>query len=117
MISGVGRRAHQGGQTPGAWSEPSAGFYRQPSRGCLPRRQVGGRFRGKIEDEGPRFDPGRAEENRFGLQGIDECVRLLRVRAAADRAPGKRTLIFAALPVLPALPEVTSAEIGVSHDQ
>jgi beta-phosphoglucomutase len=52
-----------------------------------------------IRDWGIGFDPRVVAEQRFGLQGIRERVRLLEGRVAIESAPGKGTHIAVELPL------------------
>jgi beta-phosphoglucomutase len=52
-----------------------------------------------VRDWGVGFDPNAVEQQRFGLQGIRERVRLLGGRMAIESAPGEGTRIAVQLPL------------------
>ncbi len=52
-----------------------------------------------VRDWGVGFDPSAVEEQRFGLQGIRERVRLLEGSVAIESAPGEGTHIAVELPL------------------
>jgi beta-phosphoglucomutase len=52
-----------------------------------------------VRDWGVGFDPGAVAEQRFGLQGIRERVRLLDGNVAIDSSPGRGTQIVVELPL------------------
>ena len=54
----------------------------------------------EVRDWGVGFDPSRAAEQRFGLEGIRERVRLLGGRIAIESAPGEGTRIGVELPIV-----------------
>lgn len=54
----------------------------------------------EVSDWGVGFDPSRAAEQRFGLQGIRERVRLLGGQIAIESAPGEGTRICVELPIV-----------------
>jgi beta-phosphoglucomutase len=68
-------------------------------RVALARRD--GRICIDVRDWGIGFDPSGVEEQRFGLQGIRERVRLLEGRVAIESAPGEGTHIAVELPLTP----------------
>jgi PAS domain S-box-containing protein len=65
-------------------------------------RQRGDRIFIDIWDWGVGFNPEVVEEQRFGLQGIRERVRLLDGRATIESAPGQGTHIAVELPLVDA---------------
>ena len=62
--------------------------------------QCGDRLRIEIRDWGVGFDPKRAQENRFGLEGIRERARLLGGKCSIKSKPGEGTTIIVELPVV-----------------
>ena len=52
-----------------------------------------------VRDWGVGFDPSAVAEQRFGLQGIRERVRLLDGRVAIESAPAQGTHISVELPL------------------
>jgi PAS domain S-box-containing protein len=62
--------------------------------------QHGHALRIAIQDWGTGFDPGKVEENRFGLAGMRERARLLGGSIRIDSTPGQGTCITAELPLL-----------------
>ncbi len=58
----------------------------------------------EVRDWGIGFDPEQIEENRFGMQGIRERVRLLGGEIRIDTAPGKGTRIVVRLPATRKVP-------------
>jgi PAS domain S-box-containing protein len=64
--------------------------------------QIDGRIRLDVRDWGVGFSPEYVEEQRFGLQGMRERVRLLDGSVTIDSAPGKGTHIAVELPLVEA---------------
>lgn len=62
--------------------------------------QVDSRILLNVRDWGVGFSPDTVEEQRFGLQGIRERVRLLDGHVVIESAPGKGTLISVELPLV-----------------
>jgi len=60
-----------------------------------------GRLHILVQDWGIGFDPSNIDENRFGLQGIRERVRLLGGKVAIDSAPNQGTRVTVDLPLGP----------------
>jgi PAS domain S-box-containing protein len=61
--------------------------------------QQGDRLRIEIRDWGIGFDPKTVQQNRFGLEGIRERVRLLGGKFHINSEPGKGTSLVVTLPV------------------
>ena len=61
-------------------------------------------IRPTIEDDGRGFDVEGVVENRFGLLGMNERVRLLGGVLQVESAPGRGTRVEARLPLSPKLP-------------
>jgi signal transduction histidine kinase len=61
--------------------------------------QVADRLCIEVRDEGIGFDPLKVSDERFGLRGIRERVRLLDGHVAIDSAPGRGTRILVDLPL------------------
>jgi PAS domain S-box-containing protein len=53
-----------------------------------------------VRDWGCGFEPGRVQEERFGLQGIRQRARLLGTIATIESAPGKGTVIVVDFPII-----------------
>jgi PAS domain S-box-containing protein len=62
--------------------------------------QRGDNLRITIQDWGTGFDPGRVEENRFGLAGMRERVRLLGGGISVESTLGQGTCIAVELPLM-----------------
>jgi PAS domain S-box-containing protein len=61
-----------------------------------------------VRDWGCGFEPGRVQEERFGLQGIRQRARLLGTTATIESAPGKGTIVVVDFPRIPQQqPEIT----------
>lgn len=77
--------------------------------------QRGNRIHVEVRDWGVGFDPKTIEEQRFGLQGIRERVRLLDGQVVIESSPGKGTHITVDLPFAAASGD--SDTIDPSHGQ
>jgi signal transduction histidine kinase len=62
--------------------------------------QHGDQLRIAVRDWGVGFDPQKAEDGRFGLEGIRERTRLLGGTSHIDSRPGEGTTITVELPVV-----------------
>jgi signal transduction histidine kinase len=62
--------------------------------------QIEDRIRIEIRDWGDGFDPSHVQENRFGLIGIRQRVRLLGGRHRIQSAPAKGTRLTVELPIM-----------------
>jgi two-component system sensor histidine kinase DegS len=62
--------------------------------------QHGADLRMEIQDWGVGFDPQSVADGHFGLEGIQERVRLLGGRSAIESIPGKGTRIIVELPLV-----------------
>ena len=71
-------------------------------RVCVTLRQDDGRVRVDVRDWGIGFNADAVEENRFGLQGIRERVRLLDGRVTIESAPAAGTCVSVELPLVEA---------------
>jgi PAS domain S-box-containing protein len=69
-------------------------------RASLALSQHGEWIRLVIRDWGCGFEPGKVQEERFGLQGIRQRARLLGTDATIESAPGKGTLIVIDFPLI-----------------
>jgi signal transduction histidine kinase len=69
-------------------------------RASLALLQHGEWIRLVIRDWGCGFEPGKVQEERFGLQGIRQRARLLGTDATIESAPGKGTLIVIDFPLI-----------------
>jgi signal transduction histidine kinase len=63
----------------------------------------------RVADDGQGFDPEAVPAERFGLEGIRQRSRLFGGRCRIDSAPGRGTIVEAALPV-PFEPDAGRAE-------
>jgi PAS domain S-box-containing protein len=64
----------------------------------------------KVQDWGVGFDPSRVAEQRFGLQGIRERVRLLGGVISIESAPDQGTVIYVEFPIVLATRETSPEE-------
>jgi protein-histidine pros-kinase len=62
--------------------------------------QENGSLRLEVQDWGVGFDPESVAENRFGLEGIRERIKLLGGELSIQSEPGKGTRILAVLPIM-----------------
>lgn len=77
----------------------NASKYSRSPKICVDLRQLDHRVRLTVQDWGVGFDPHQVKEDRFGLRGIRERVRLLGGTADINSTPGKGATVVVELPL------------------
>ncbi len=70
-----------------------------------------------VQDWGVGFDPAKIKPHRFGLEGLQERVRLLGGRMTIDSEPGQGTRLHVELPIVERSTEPLDVNLGPSLNE